>query len=154
MLDKTLKSPLNSKEIKPVNPKGNQPWIFIGKTDAEAEAPKHWPPDAKIWFIWKDPDAGKDWRQEEKGMTEDETVGWHHQLNGHEFEQALGDGDGQGTLVCCSPWGHKESDTTELLKNNSNIWARIDREVYINKWIQQTYSDNAIFCKEYKTAMV
>ena len=89
-------------------------WIFFGRTDAQAEAPMHWPPDVKSWLIRKDPDAGKDWRQEEKGPTEDEMVGWHHQLNGHEFEQALGVGDGQGGLVCCSPWGHKESDTTEL----------------------------------------
>ena len=97
-------------EIKPVNPKINQSWIFIGRTDAEA--PILWPPDAKNWLIGKDPDAGKDWRQEEKGMTEDEMVGWHHQLDGHEFEQAPGVGDGHGSLVCCSPWGHKESDMT------------------------------------------
>ena len=96
-----------------VNPKGNQSWIFIGRTDAEAEAPILWPPDANSQLIRKDPDAGKDWRQEEMGTTEDEVVGWHHQLNGHEFEQAPKDGDGQGSLVCCSPWGRKESDTTE-----------------------------------------
>ena len=89
-------SPLEGKDIKPVNPKGNQPWIFIGRTDAEAEAPILWPPDANSWFIGKDPDAGKDWRQEEKGTTEDEMIGWHHQLNGHEFEKALGDSEGQG----------------------------------------------------------
>ena len=111
----SLDSPLNCKEIKPVNPKGNQSWIFIGRTDAEAETPILWPPDAKSWLIWKDPDAGKDWEQEEKGMTEDEIVGWHHQLDGHEFEQALGVGDGQGSLACYSPWGLKESDTTEWL---------------------------------------
>jgi len=87
-------------------------WIFIGRTDAEAEAPVLWPPDAKSWLIRKDPDAGKDWRQEEKGMTEEEMVGWHHQLNGHEFEQALGDGEGQGSVVCGSLWGRKESDMT------------------------------------------
>jgi len=109
----SLDSPLNCKEIKPVNPKGNQSWIFIGRTDAEAETPILWPPDAKSWLIWKDPDAGKDWEQEEKGMTEDEIVGWRHQLDGHEFEQALGVGDGQGSLACYSPWGLKESDTTE-----------------------------------------
>ena len=86
VLEKTLESPLDSKDIKPVNPKGNQSWIFIGRTDAEAEAPIVWPPDAKSWLIWKDPDAEKDWRQEEKGTTEDEMVGWHHRLNGHEFE--------------------------------------------------------------------
>ena len=115
VLEKTLESPLDCKEIKPVNPKGNQPWIFIGNTDVEVEAPILWPPDLKNWLIWKDPDAGKDWRLEEKGMMEVEMVGWHHQLNGHEFEQAPGVGDGQGSLVCCSPWGRKELDTTEWL---------------------------------------
>ena len=103
------------KEIKPVNPKENQSWIFIGRTDAEAEAPILWPPDVKSWLLGKDPDAGKDWRQEKKGMTEDEKVGWHHGLDGHEFEQAPGVGDGQGGLACCSPWGRKESDTPEQL---------------------------------------
>jgi len=102
-------------KIKPVSPKGNQSWIFIGWTDAEAEAPILWPPDEKNWLIGKDPDAGKDWRQEEKGMTEDEMVGWHHWLEGHEFEQAPGVGDGQGSLACCSPWGCKELDMTEWL---------------------------------------
>ena len=115
VFEKTLESPLDCKKIKPVNPKGNQSWIFIGRTDAEAEAPMCWPPDVNNWLIGKDPDAGKDWRQEEKGITEDEIVGWDHQLNGHEFEQVLGVGDGQGGLVCCSPWGHKESNMTERL---------------------------------------
>ena len=115
VLEKTLESPLDCKEIKPVNRKGNQPWIFFGRTDAEAEDPILWPPNGKNWLIVKDPDAGKDWRQEEKGMTEDEIVGWPHQLNGHEFEQAPGVGDGQGGLVCCSPWGCKESHTMEQL---------------------------------------
>ena len=115
VLEKTLESPLDWKEIQPVSPKGNQPWIFIGKTDAEAETPILWPPDAKIWLIWKDPDAGKDWRQEKKGTTEDGMVGWHHSLDGHEFEQALGVGDGQGSLACCSPWSWKEFDPTEQL---------------------------------------
>ena len=105
---------LDSKEIKPVNLKGNQPWIFTGRTDAQA--PILWPPDAKMWLIRKGPDAGKDWRQE-KGMTENEMVGWHHRLDGHEFEQAPGVGDGQGSLGCCSPWGCKESDMTEWLNN-------------------------------------
>ena len=102
-------------KIQPVHPKGDQSWIFTGRTDAEAETPILWPPDVINWLIGKDPDAGKDWGQEEKGMTEDEMVGWHHRLSGHEFEQALGVGDGQGGLVCCSPWGRKESDTTEWL---------------------------------------
>ena len=110
-----LESPLDCKEIKAVNPKGNQFWIFIRRTDAEAEAPILWPPDVKNWLIWKDPDAGKDCRQEEKGMTEDEMVGWHHRLYGHEFEQAPGVGDGQGSLACCRPWSRKEWDTAERL---------------------------------------
>ena len=117
VLEKTLESPLDCKEIKPVNPKGNKSWIFIGRTDdeAEAETPILWPLDAKSWLTGKDPDSGKDWRQEEKGITEDEMVGWHHQLDGHEFEQAPGVGDGQRSLACFSPWGHKESDMTEWL---------------------------------------
>ena len=114
-----LESPLDSKEIKPVNPKGNIHWIFTGRTDAEAEVRTLWPPNVKSQLIRKDPDAGKDWRQEEKGMTEDELVGWHHQLNGHEFEQTPGGGERQGSMACCSPWGCKELDTTEWLKNNN-----------------------------------
>ena len=98
-----------------VNPKGNQPWIFLGRTDAEAEAPILWPPDVKNWLIGKYFDSGKDWGQEEKRMTENEMVGWHRQLDGHEFEQTAGVSDGQGGLVCCSSWGHKESDTTEQM---------------------------------------
>ena len=108
VLEKTLESFLDSKEIKPVNPKGDQPWIFIGRTDAEAEAPIFWLPDEKSQLIGKDLDAGEDWRQEEKGVTEDEMVGWQHQLNGYEFEQTLGDNERQGNLACCSPWGHKQ----------------------------------------------
>ena len=115
VLEKTLESRLDSKKIKPINPKGNQSWLFIGRTDAEAETPTLWPPDAKNWLIGKDPNTGKVWRQEEKRMTEDEMVGWHHQLNGCEFEQALGAGDGQGSLACCNPWGCKESDMTQWL---------------------------------------
>ena len=107
VLKKLLESPLNSKEIKPVNPKGNHPWVFIGRTDAEAEAPILWPPDGKSWLIGKDPDAGKDWGQEEKGVAEVEMVGWHHWLNWHEFEQTPGDSREQRNLVCGSPWGHK-----------------------------------------------
>ena len=108
VLEKTLESPLDCKEIQPVHPKGNQPWIFIGRTDAEA--PILWPPDAKSQLIVKAPDAGKDWGQEEKGTTEDEMVGWHHWLNGRESEQILRDSEGRGNLACCSPWGRKESD--------------------------------------------
>ena len=115
VLEKTLESPLDCKEIQPVHPKGNQSWIFIRRTDAEAETPILWPPDAKSWLIGKDPDARKDWRQREKGTTEDEMVGWHHWLNGHNFGWTPGVGDGQGGLACCSPWGCKELDTTEWL---------------------------------------
>ena len=115
VLEKALERLLDSKEIQPVHPKGNQVWIFIGRTDAEAETQLLWPPDAKNWLIGKDPDAGKDWRWEEKGTIEDEIVGWHHQLDGHEFEQSSGVGDGQGSLENCSPWGHKELDMTGQL---------------------------------------
>ena len=115
MLEKTLESPLDCKEIQQLHPKGNQSWIFIGKTDAGAEAPILWPPDVKNWLVRKDPEAKKGWRQEEKEMTENEMVRWHHRLNWHEFEQALGIGDGQGSLACCNPWGGKELDTTEWL---------------------------------------
>ena len=123
-LEKTLESPLDSKEIQPVNPKGNQSWLFIGKIDAKAKTPILWPPDVRNWLIGKDPDAGKDWRQE-KGTTEDEMIGWHDQLDGHEFEQASGFGVGQGSLACCSPWGHKESDTTEWLN-----WTEHDKLIW------------------------
>ena len=121
VLVKTLESPLDCKEIKQVNPKGNQSWIFIGKTDAEDETPIFWPPDGKSWLNGKDPDAGKDWRQGEKGTAEDEMVGWHHWLNGHEFEQAPGVGDGQGDLMCCSLWGRKESAMTGLNWTESSV---------------------------------
>ena len=113
VLEKTLESALYCQEIKPVNPKGDQPWIFIGRTDAEAETPLLWPPDAKSHLTGKDLDAGKNWRQEERGMTEDEMVGWHYWLNGHDLEQIPRDGKGQESLVCCSPWGCKESDMAE-----------------------------------------
>ena len=119
MLEKAPESPLDCKEIKWVIPKGNQPWLFIGRTDAEAEASGLWPPDMKSQLIGKDPAAGKDWRWEEKGTTEHKMVEWHHWLNGHEFEQALGDGEGQGSQACCSPWGGKELDTIELLNKNN-----------------------------------
>ena len=115
VLEKTVESPLDCKEIQPVHPKGNQSWIFIGRTDAEAEAAILWPPDVKNWLTGKDPDIRKDWRWEEKGATGDEIVGWHHRLNGHEFKQSLGVSDGQGSLGCCSPWDHKDLDMTEWL---------------------------------------
>ena len=111
VLEKTLECSMEYKEIKPVSPKGSQPWIFIGRTDAETEAPILWPPDGKNLFTGKDP-AGKDWGQEEKGVMEDEMVGWHHQLNAHEFEQTLGESEGQRSLVCCSSWGRNELDTS------------------------------------------
>ena len=123
VLEKTLETPLNSKKIKSVNPKGNQPWIFIGRTDAETEAPILWPPDAKIWLMGKNPDAGENWGQENKGVTEDEMTRWYHWLNGHELEQTQGDSDGQRSLACCSLWGQKSwtwlSDwsTTTILKS-------------------------------------
>ena len=119
VLEKILESLSDCKEIQPVHPKGNQSWIFIGRTDAEAETPILWPPDAKSWLTWKDPHAGKVWRQE-KGKTEDEMVGWHHRLNGHGFGWTLRVGDGQGGLVYCGSWGCKESDTTERLNWNWN----------------------------------
>ena len=115
VLEKTLESPLDCKEIQPVHPEGDQYWVFIGRTDAEAETPVLWPPDVKSWIIWKDPDASKDWKWEEKGMTEDEMVGCHHWLYGHEFGWTPGVGDGQRGLACYSPWGHKELDMTEWL---------------------------------------
>ena len=115
VLKKTLENPLGCKEIQPVNPKGNQSWIFLGRTDAEAETPILWPPDVKNWLTGKDSNAGKYWRQEEKGTTEDKMVGWHHWLDRHEIEQAPGVSDGQGSLAFCSPWSCKESDMTVWL---------------------------------------
>ena len=122
LLDVWCWSPLDGKEIQPVHPKVNQSWIFIGRTDAEAETPIFWTPDAKNWRMGKDLEAGNDWNREEKGMKEDKTVGWHHQHNGHEFEYAPGVGDGQGSLAYCSPWGHKKSDTTEQLN-----WTELNK---------------------------
>ena len=115
VLEKTLESPLDCKEVQLVHPKGDQSWVLIGRTDAKAETPVLWPLHAKSWLIRKDPDAGRDWGQEEKGMTEDEMAGWQHRLDGHEFGWTLGVGDGQGGLACCDSWGCKESDTTEWL---------------------------------------
>ena len=135
VLEKTLESFLDCKEIQPVHLKGNQPWIFIGRTDAEAETPILWPPDAKRWLIWKDPDAGKDWGQEEKGMPEDEMVGWHHRLKGHEFGWTLGVVDGQRGLVCCGSWDCSELDMTERLN-----WIELDyKEIKLVKEINPEY---------------
>ena len=132
VLEKTLESPLDCNEIQPVHPKGDQSWVFIGRTDAKPETPIFWPPDAKGWLIGKDPDAGKDWGQEEKGTTEDEMVGWHHWLDGHGFGWTPGVGDGPGGLACCGSWGHKESDMTERLNwtehTNNIIW-------YLSVWL-------------------
>ena len=121
VLEKTLESPLDCKEIQPVHPKGDRSWEFFGRNDAKPETPVVWPPQAKSWLIGKDSDAGRDWGQEEKGMTEDEMAGWHHRLGGHEFGWTPGFGDGQGGLECCSSWGCKESDTTEWLN-----WAQLN----------------------------
>ena len=115
VLEKTLESPLDCKEIQPVHPKGNQSLVFIGRTDVEAGTPIFWPPDVKSWLIWKDPDVGKDWRQEEKGTTEDEMVGWHHWLDGQGFWWTSGVGDGQGGPACCGSWSCKELEMTEWL---------------------------------------
>ena len=120
VLERTLESPLDCKGIQPVHPKKDQSWVFIGRTDAEAETPILWPHDVKSWLTWKDPDAGKYWGQEEKGMTKDKMVEWHHQLNGHEFGWTPGVGDRQGGLAFCGSWGCKESDTTERLN-----WLKI-----------------------------
>ena len=128
VLEKTLESPLDWKDIKPVNPKGNQSWIFIGRTNAEAEIPILWPSYVKNWLVGKDPDAGRDWRWEEKETPENEMVGWHHWLNGHEFEQALRVGDGQGSLACCDSWGCEELDMTEWL-----YWTELLRYFVLNK---------------------
>ena len=131
VLEKTLESPLDCKEIQLVHPKGDQSWVFIGGTDAEAETPILWPPHTKSWLIGKDPDAGKDWGQEEKGTTEDEMAGWHYQLNGHEFEWTPGVGDGQGGLACCNSWGHKESDMSE--------WLNWTEQVSMYAWSSYCY---------------
>ena len=130
----TLESPLDCKEIKPVSPKGNQPWILIGRTDAEAEAPILWPPDSKNWLTGKDPEDGKDWQQ--KRVMEDEMVGWHHQPNEHEFEPTSEDSEGQGSLVCCSPQGRQESDTSERLNKKGRKIVRLKESQLIPSKIQ------------------
>ena len=131
VLEKTLESPLDCKEIQPVHPKGDQSWVFIGRTDAEAETPVLWSPHVKSWLIGKDPDAGRDWGQEEKGTTEDEMAGWHHWLDGHEFEWTPGVGDGQGGLACHDSWGRKELDTTERLNwTEAPLFMGFSRQEY------------------------
>ena len=128
-LEKTLESPLDYKEIQQVHPKGDQSWVFTGRTDAEAETPSLRPPHVKSWLTGKDPDAGRDWGQEKKGTTEDEMAGWHHQLDGHEFEWTPGVGDGQGSLVCCDSWGLKELDSEKVKHQElmpSNCGAKED----------------------------
>ena len=144
MLEEALESPLDCKEIKPVHPKGNLSWIFIGRTDAEAETPIFWPPDVKSRFIGKDPESTKDWRQEEKGTTEDEMVGWHHWLNGHEFEQTPGGSEEKESLACCSPCSRKESDMTEQLNSipagstrckKSACQCRRGKRCRLNPWV-------------------
>ena len=122
VLEKTLESPLDCKEIQPVHPKGDQSWVFIGRTDAEAETPILWPPHAKSWLIGEDPDAWRDWGQEE-GTTEDEMVGWHHQLDGHEFESTLGVGDRQGGLACCNSWGRRVGHDWATELRESEEWS-------------------------------
>ena len=144
VLEKTPESHLDSKEIQPVHLKGDQSWVFIGRTDAEAETPILWPPDAKTWLIGKDPEAGNYWRREEKGTTEDEKVGWHHWLNGHAFESTLGVGDGQWGLVCYGSWGCKERDTTEQLNwtefiSKNNVLCIPNRFIFFNSLFPTMY---------------
>ena len=143
VLEKTLESPLNRKEIQQIHPKGNQSWIFIGRTDAEAEIPILWLPDVKSWLIWKDPDTGKDWRWEERGTTEDEMVGWHRRLNGHDFEWTPGVGDGQGGLACCSPWGCRVGHEWATELNWTEVYQMFCEFVFPvilrDSWIGQLY---------------
>ena len=132
VLEKTLESPLDCKEIQQVHPKGDQSWVFFGRTDAKAETLILWPPQAKSWLIGKDSDAGRDWGQEENGKTENEMAGWYHRLDGHEFEWTLGDGDGQGGLACCSSWGCKELDTTERLNSTElTRWTFVGKVIFL-----------------------
>ena len=144
VLEKTLESPLDCKEIQPVHPEGDQSWVFIGRTDAKVKTPILWPPDMKSWLFGKDPDAGKDWRQEQKEITGDEMVRWCHRLNGHEFEQALGVGDGQWSLACCNPLGRKELDTTEWL-NWTELWP-------VARWMVWAGVGKAKWCRSMRAA--
>ena len=142
MLEKTLEIPLDCKEIQSVHSKGDQSWVFFGRTDAETETPIFWPPHVKSWLIEKDSDAGRDWRQEEKGMTEDEMAGWHHWLDGHEFGWTPGVGDGQGGLACCNSWGCKESDMAEWLNWTELTLLRYSEFRQNSRIFKKTYSFN------------
>ena len=157
MLEKTLESPLGCKQIQPVHPKGDQSWVFIGRTDVEGETPILWPPNAKSWLIGKDLNAGKGWGQEEKEVTEDEMVGWHHGLNGHGFGCTPGVGDGQGGLVCCSSWGRKESDTTEQLnwtelnpQDLTGLSRKLNDVIYIRASGGASDKEPACQCRKHK----
>ena len=146
--EKTLASSLDCKEIQPVHPKGDRSWVFIGRTDTEAETPVLWPPHAKSWLIGNS-DAGRDWGQEEKGTTEDEMAGWHHWLNGRESEWTPGVGDGQGGLVCCNSWGSKESDTTERLN-----WTELKlfiSAIHLSNFIPYFYLKSMFWLYTHKT---
>ena len=149
VLEKSLESPLDCKEIQPVHSEGDQPWDFFGGNDAKAETPVLWPPHVKIWLIGKDSDAGRAWGQEEKGTTEDEMAGWHHWLDGCESVWTPGVCDGHGVLVCCDSWGHKESDTTEWLN-----WSGLSRPVLPGQWINHLvvlkYSPNFLNAPSFK----
>jgi len=142
VLEKTLESPLDCKEIQPVYSKGDQSWVFFERNDTEAETPVLWPPHAKSWLIGKDPDAGRDWGQKEKGTTKDEMAGWHHWLDGHEFEWTLGVGDGQGGLACWDSWGRKESDRTERLN-----WTFFS-------WLEWTYASLARILQKWRCVIL
>ena len=145
VLEKTLESPSDCKEIQPVHSKGDQSWVFIGRTDAKAETPILWPPRVKSWLIGKDSDAGRDWGQEEKGTTEDDMAGWHHQLDRHEYEWTPGVGDGQGSLVCCDSWGRKDSDTTERLNWTEAVsFTKKKHPAAMNKLGEETKILNSI----------
>ena len=150
VLERTLGSPLDSKEIKPVNPKGNQSWIVIGRPGAKAEVPILWPPDANSWLIGKDPDAGKDSGQKEKGATADEMAEWHHHLNEHETDQTLGGSKGQGSLACCSPCCHRELDMTEWLNNNWTAvgFRKLNSRIFISYYCRIFFSTNIYFLKK------
>ena len=143
VLEKTLESPLDCKEIQPVHSKGNQPWVFFGRNDAKAETPVLWPPHAKSWLIGKDSDAGRDWGQEEKGTTENEMAGWHHWLDGRESGWTPGVGDGQGGLACCNSWGRKESDMTERLNWTELNWMNRKKEK--GEWEEGGRSQSLLF---------